>query len=245
MLTRRALTLAALAFPATAGAQSLFDQGRNLLNQGGISLPGAARGTGLSLADITQGLKDALAKGSQATLARLGKADGFLSDQAVHIPLPDQLRQVQSALKLVGAAGLADDLETRMNHAAEQAVPKAKDIFLGAIRNMSVSDAKGILDGPTDAATQYLRRTTGTQIGAQIRPLIETALQQAGAVNAYDRMLGRYAQIPGMPDAKASIVDWTRDKGLDGIFHYIAQEEADIRANPAARTTELLKKVFG
>ena len=90
-----------------------------------------------------------------------------------------------------------------------------------------------------------MRKATGSQLGAQIRPLIETALQQAGAVKAYDSMLGRYAQIPGLPDLKANITDWTRDKGLDGIFHYIATEEADIRANPAARTTELLRKVFG
>ncbi len=248
MLARRTLVLLASALPVSAAAQGFLDQGRNLLNQGGISVPGTGtgtRGTGLSAADIAQGLKDALAKGSQAALARLGRADGFLGDQAVHIPLPDTLRQVQSALRTVGASGMADDLETRMNRAAEQAVPKAKDIFLGAIRGMTVSDAQGILNGPADAATQFLRRTTGGQIGAQIRPLIDTALQQAGAVRAYDSMLGRYAQIPGMPDAKANIVDWTRDKGLDGIFHYVAREEADIRANPAARTTELLKKVFG
>lgn len=250
MITRRAVLLAGfglLALPHPSAAQGLLDQGRNLLNQGGVSLPGTGgtKGAGLSVGEIVLGLKDALVKGSNATVARLGKADGFLGDPSVRIPLPDTLRQVQSALRTVGASGMADDLETRMNRAAEQAAPKARDLFLSAIRGMSVSDAQGILNGPADAATQYLRRTTGGQLGTQIRPMIETALQQAGALRAYDSMLGRYAQIPGMPDAKANITDWTRDKGLDGIFHYIAKEEADIRANPAARTTELLKKVFG
>lgn len=250
MTSRRNLLLAAFGLavlPAAARAQGLLDQGRNLLNQGGVSLPGAGgtKGAGLSATQIVQGLKDALSKGSEKTVARLGKAGGFLSDQAVHIPLPDSLKQVQSALKTVGASGLADDLETRMNRAAEAATPKAKELFLSAIRGMSVSDAQGILNGPADAATQYLRKTTGSQLGTQIRPMIETALQQAGAVKAYDSMLGRYAQLPGLPDLKANITDWTRDKGLDGIFHYIAAEEADIRANPAARTTELLRKVFG
>jgi hypothetical protein len=249
-MRRRTLLEAALGLallPQFAKAQSLLDQGRNLLNQGGVAIPGTGggKGAGLSVADIAQGLKDALAKGAEKTVARLGRADGFLGDSAVHIPLPDTLRQVQSALRSVGAAGLADDLETRMNRAAEQAVPRARDLFASAIRAMTVADARAILDGPADAATQYLRRTTGPQLGTQIRPLIETALQQAGAVRAYDALVGRAAQIPGLPDAKGSIVDWTRDKGLDGIFHYIAHEEADIRANPAARTTELLKKVFG
>ena len=142
MTPRRNLLLAALGLgllPAAARAQGLLDQGRNLLNQGGVSLPGGGtRGAGLSVSEIVQGLKDALAKGSDKTVARLGKAGGFLSDPTVHIPLPDTLKQVQSALKAVGAAGLADDLETRMNRAAESATPKAKALFLSAIRGMSV-----------------------------------------------------------------------------------------------------------
>jgi hypothetical protein len=251
MPVRRRLLLALFGLPALvpdAGAQSLLDQGRSLINQGGGSLPGTAggaRGRGLSAGEIAQGLKDALARGSEQTVARLGKPDGFLGDKAIRIPLPDTLARVQSALRTVGASGLADDLETRMNRAAEQATPLAKDLFLRAIRGLTVSDAQGILNGPADAATQYLRRTTGGELGAQMRPLIERALQQAGAMQAYDSMMGAYARIPGVPDARANVVDWTRDKGLDGIFHYIAREEADIRANPAARTTEILRKVFG
>jgi hypothetical protein len=230
-------------------AQSLLDQGRNLLNQGGIAVPGSStggtRGRGMSAADIAQGLKDALEKGSAAAVARLGRPDGFLGDAAVRIPLPEQLARVQAALRSVGQSGIADDLETRMNRAAEQAMTAAKDIFTRAIRAMTVSDATGILNGPADAATQYLRRTTGTELGNRLRPPIETALKSAGAITAYDRMMGSARNLPGVPNVTADLADWTRDKGLDGIFHYVAREEADIRANPAARTTELLRKVFG
>jgi hypothetical protein len=249
------LTLSLAVCAAGAGragpthAQSLLDQGRNLLNQGGVAVPGASgggtRGRGLSVADIAQGLKDALEKGSSAAVAKLGRPDGFLGDTAVRIPLPDTLARVQSALRSVGQSGLADDLETRMNRAAEQAMPAAKDLFVRAIRALSVSDANGILNCPADAATQYLRRTTGGDLGAKLRPPIELALKNSGAVAAYDRMMGSYRNLPGMPNVTADLTDWTRDKGLDGIFHYVAREEADIRANPGARTSELLRKVFG
>ncbi len=245
LLGTGAATLAA----SPLAAQSLLDQGRNLLNQGGVAVPGGStgstRGRGMSAAEIAQGLKDALEKGSTAAVAKLGRTDGFLGDAAVRIPLPEQLARVQSALRSVGQSGLADDLETRMNRAAEQAMNAAKDIFVRAIRSMTVSDATGILNGPADAATQYLRRTTGSELGAKLRPPIEQALKNAGAVAAYDRMLGSYRNLPGVPNVSADLADWTRDKGLDGIFHYVAREEADIRANPAARTTELLRKVFG
>jgi hypothetical protein len=243
-MLRRTFVLGAIALPLPAAAQSLLDQGRNLLNQGGVSVPGT-RGRGLSVAEIAQGLKDALEKGAAASVARLGRADGFWGDAAVKIPLPETLARVQSALQSVGMSGMADDLQTRINRAAEQATPVARDIFLRAIRAMTVSDAQGILNGPSDAATQYLRRTTGTDIGNQMRPPIDRALQSVGAIQSYERMMGAYRNIPGVPDARGNLSDWTRDKGLDGVFHYVAREEADIRANPGARTTELLRKVFG
>lgn len=246
-MKRRLFLLGAVALPVTAQAQGLLDQGRNLLNQGGVSVPGTGgtRGHGLSVAEIAQGLKDALEKGAAAAVARLGRADGFLGDAAVKIPLPDTLARVQSALQSIGMSGMADDLQTRINRAAEQATPVARDIFMRAIRSMGVSDAQGILNGRNDAATQYLRRTTGTDIGNQMRPPIDRALQNVGAIQSYERMMGAYRNIPGVPDARGNLSDWTRDKGLDGIFHYVAREETDIRANPGARTTELLRKVFG
>jgi hypothetical protein len=244
-MDRRSLLLGACALPAAAQAQGLLDQGRNLLNQGGVSVPGGTRGRGLSVTEIAQGLKDALEKGAAAAVARLGRADGFLGDAAVKIPLPETLARVQSTLQAIGMSGMADDLQTRLNRAAEQATPVARDIFLRAIRSMTLSDAQGILNGPNDAATQYLRRTAGSDIGNLMRPPIDRALQNAGAIQSYERMMSAYRNIPGVPDARGNLSDWTRDKGLDGIFHYVAREETDIRANPGARTTELLRRVFG
>jgi hypothetical protein len=139
---------------------------------------------------------------------------------------------------------MTDDLEMRLNSAAEAATPKAKALFINAISQMSIADAKGILTGPDNAATSYLRQTMGVELGTEMQPLIQSALSQAGAVQAYDQVVGRYASIPFMPDVKADLNDYVVGKALDGIFYYVAQEEAAIRQDPAKRTTELLQKVF-
>lgn len=211
------------------------------LNSG---LYGQSAASALSLSEITTGLKQALSIGSQNVVGKLGVANGFNLDPSIHIPLPTQLQKVDNALKMVGMNGLTEDLELRLNRAAEAATPKAKEYFLSAIQNMSISDAKGILTGPQDSATQYLRRAMGTQLSSDMKPLVNTALAQAGAIQAYDQVMGQYGQIPFMPDVKADLNDYVVGKALDGIFHYVAAEEAAIRTNPAARTTELLKKVF-
>ena len=110
---------------------------------------------------------------------------------------------------------------------------------------MSITDAKNILTGPQDAATQFLRRTMGPGLGQEMQPLIQNALSQAGAIRAYDQVIGQYDQLPFMPDVKANLNNYVVDKAMDGIFYYVAQEEAAIRTNPAKRTTEILKTVFG
>lgn len=175
----------------------------------------------------------------------MGVLDGFNADPAIHIPLPDSLSKVQSALKTVGMSGMADELELKLNRAAEEASSQATDIFWGAIESMSIDDAKGILNGPDDAATQYLRRTTGGQLKDSMRPVVDSSVSEVGAIQSYDAMMGEYENIPFMPDAKADITDYALEKTMDGIFHYVAVEEAAIRNNPVERSTELLQKVFG
>ena len=211
------------------------------LNSG---LYGEAASSALSNSDIIAGLKQALSIGSQNVVGQLGAANGFNLDPNIRIPLPDQLQRVDRALSAVGMNRLTEDLELRLNRAAEAATPKAKQYFLSAIQNMTINDAKGILTGPQDSATQYLHRTMGTQLAGDIKPIVETTLADAGAVRAYDQVLGQYSQIPFMPDVKADLNNYVVEKALDGIFYYVAAEEAAIRQNPAARTTELLKKVF-
>jgi len=203
----------------------------------------------LTNTDIILGLKEALNIGSGNVVSQLGVLNGFNSDSNIRIPLPDTLAKVDSALSAIGMNSLTSDLETRLNRAAEAATPKAKALFLSAIQNMTINDAKGILTGPQDSATQYLRKAMGPQLIQDMQPLIQSALSQAGAIQAYDQVVGRYDQIPFVSslsgNAKTSLNDYVTDKAMDGIFYYVAQEEAAIRANPAKRTTEILQKVFG
>jgi len=198
----------------------------------------------LSNHDVVAGLKDALRIGSEHVVAQLGKNNGFNGDSKIHIPLPDNMKKVKSALSAVGMAGMMDDLELRLNRAAEAAVPKAKRIFGKAIRHMSIADAKVILGGKNNAATMYFKRKMSKPLSQEMKPVVDHALAQAGAIRAYDKVMGRYQSLPFMPDVKANLSQHVLDLALSGIFHYMAEEEAAIRKNPVKRTTAILKKVF-
>lgn len=224
---------------------TLLEQGKGLLGTLGGKSGGTASTGGLSSGEIGSGLREALKVGTERVVGRLGRTDGFNADKDVHIPLPDTLRKVQSGLKMVGASGLADDLELRMNRAAEVATPKAKELFWQAIGEMTIEDAERIWRGPNDAATQYFRGKMSQPLAVSMRPVVDESLAEAGAVKSYDAMMGRYQQIPMMPDVKANLTDWVLEKAMDGIFLYLGREEAAIRTNPAQRTTDLLRKVFG
>ena len=252
--SRRLLLSAILAAaPAAAAAQSLLDQGKSLLQQeegaAGEASPGASGGTGASLSQsqIGAGLKDALKVASQRVVSRVGKVDGYNGDPAIRIPLPETLQKIQAPLKSVGAGGALDDLQLKMNRAAEQAAPKALNIFTNAASKLSITDARAILNGPPDAATQYFKRTTSDQLTASFRPIVDNSLSQVGAVKAFNGVKSQAASLPfgGEEVNKFNLTDFTVGKALDGLFHYLATEEAAIRSNPAARTTDLLKKVFG
>ncbi len=233
------LFAALLLLSSTASAQnSLLQQGLGLLSSSGSQTGSLSQG------EMGEGLKEALRVGTEAVVAQLGRTDGFNTDKAIHIPLPGQLSTVQKALKAAGYSGLVDDLELKLNRAAEQATPKAKALFVDAISAMTIEDASKILSGPDDAATQYFRKAMGPGLAKEMAPIVDATLAEAGAVQAYDSMMGQYKTLPFMPDAKANLTQYVVDKGLDGIFHYVAKEEAAIRTNPAARTTDLLKKVF-
>jgi hypothetical protein len=245
-LTRRML-LGALfaALPVVARAQSsLLNQGKSLL--GNVTGGGSGSGAKLSDSEIGGGLKDALKVASQRVVGRVGKTDGFWSDPAIRVPLPGPLEQASGPLKAVGASSLLDDLHLKMNRAVEQASPKALDIFTGAVSKMSITDARGILTGPKDAATQYFRRTTSGDLTTAFRPIVDQSLSGVGAVTAYKAVESKASSLPlvGGNLSGFNLTDFTVGKGLDGLFHYMGVEEEQIRTNPAARTTDLLKKVF-
>lgn len=194
---------------------------------------------------VAAGLKEALRVGSETVVAKLGQADGFNADPAIHIPLPKSFTTVQSALKPLGMSYLLDDLELKLNRAAEQATPKAKELFLSSIEQMTLDDVMGIYNGPPDAATRYFQEKMSEPLGVAMKPIVDQTLTQAGAVQAYDNVMGQYRTVPFVPDVKADLSGYVVEQGMNGIFHYLAQEEAAIRQNPAKRTTELLKTVFG
>jgi len=205
----------------------------------------ADSGGGLSTNDIARDLKQALSVGSQNVVGQLGQANGFNNDPVAHIPLPRSLEKVRDVARKVGLSGELDNLEVRLNRAAEQATPKAKALFLSAISRMSIDDAVGILRGPDDAATQYFRGTMGSDLADEMRPIIDDSLAQVGAVRSFNSLLASYRKIPLAPPIEADLTNHVLEKGVDGIFHYIAVEEKAIRDNPVKRTTELLQRVFG
>ncbi len=215
------------------------------------STMGGDGGTGgaMSSVEIGRGLKEALKLGTERVIGQVGQPGGYLKDAAIHIPLPGFLGRAQELLQAAGAAGLLDDLEVRLNRAAEAAAPQARDIFFDAIGQMTLADARQILDGPDDAATRYFQRTMTPELKAAFRPVVDRELANAGAIQAFDSVTERYAAVPFAPalgrDAKDRLVDHALEGATDGIFHYLAREEKAIRQNPAARTTDLLKKVFG
>ena len=199
----------------------------------------------LSNADITAGLKEALTKGSSAVVGQLGQQNGFSGDPTIRIPLPKTLLTARDFAQNVGLQKPFDDLELRLNRAAELATPKAKSLFVGAIKDMTVQDATSILKGPDDAATSYFRGQTGPSLRSAMRPLVDDALAEVGAVQTFNELLKQYNAIPLAPKVDADLSGHVVDKGANGIFHYLAQEEKEIRTNPVKRTSELLQRVFG
>lgn len=206
---------------------------------------GDSAGGSLSITEISNGLKEALTIGSGQVVSQLGRTDGFNADPIAHIPLPTALDRARTAAARIGLDSSFDSLETRLNRAAELATPKAKELFVSAIQQMTLEDAKGILQGPDDSATQYFRGAMGTRLSNAMRPIVDDSLAQVGAVRVFNDLLASYRQIPFAPPIEANLTDHVVNTGMDGIFHYIAREEQAIRENPLKRTTELLRRVFG
>lgn len=219
-----------------------WDKGKQLLEGFGGDDSGTA--TTLSNADIAAGLREALRVGSDNVVNQLGQTNGYYEDPKAHIPLPDSLGRVRDTLARVGLAEQLDDLELRMNRAAEAAAPKARTMFVDAIRNMTLDDARAIYNGPEDAATRYFQEQMSTPLQREFTPVIDSSLAEVGAIRTYDQIMSDYQEMPFVPDIKADLSQHVADHAIGAIFDYLAVEEATIRANPARRTTELLQKVF-
>jgi hypothetical protein len=245
------LTASILTFGSTSSAYAnWFEKGADVLkgiqgsdNNGQNNRPGLNSELGTD--EIQQAFKQALSQGTETIVNQLGAKDGFNADPQIHIPLPKSLKKVQSTLDQFGMGDYMSDLETKLNRAAEAATPQAKALFINAIKDMSFEDIQKIYKGPKDSATQYLKEKTSPQLKQQMAPIIDNTLNEVGALKAYDKAIKKYKDLPFVPNVKADLQQHVIDEGLDGMFHYIAKEEAAIRENPVKQTTNLLKKVFG
>lgn len=211
----------------------------------GQDVYGQVSGKPLTQQDIAAGLKQALEVGTNNVVSQIGKRNGFYRDSSIHIPLPKSLAKVQRTLKKVGLSSYLDELELSLNRAAEQAVPKAKRLFWQAIEEMSWDDVMKIYNGPDDAATRYFKKKMTPALTREMYPVVQRTLASAGVIKAYDKVMKEYYAIPYVPKVKANLNDYVIQQTLDGMFYYLAKEEAAIRNDPVKRTTELLQRVFG
>ena len=199
----------------------------------------------LSNDEASGGLKEALTQGVGKAVATLGAADSFLGNKDVKIPLPKSLKKIEKAMKLVGMGKQSDELVLKMNRAAEAAVPEAKVLLVDSVKQMTLADARAILTGPNDAATQYFKRTTSAKMSEKFLPIVTKAtenVQLAASYNKYAEMGSKFGVVK---KEDANIEQYVTNKALDGVYLMIAKEEAAIRTNPLGQASSLLKKVFG
>jgi Protein of unknown function (DUF4197) len=209
-------------------------------------LPGGTRAPGpLSDVRIGQGLKQALQVGTENAVKLTGRTDGYFKNQAIKILIPDTLRTFERALRVVGYERELDDFVLKMNRAAERAAPSAKTIFWDAIGEMTIDDARGILNGAQTAATDYFKSKTMEPLTAAFSPVVHRTMGEVGLTRQYQELFGRAQRLPFL-DLEAFDLDrYVVGRALDGLFHVLGEEETRIRTNPAARVTELLREVFG
>ena len=205
-------------------------------------------GTGVSSLtneETSGGLKEALTQGVGKAVASLGAADGFLGNKEVKIPLPKSLKKVEKVMKLMGMQKQSDELVLKMNRAAEAAVPEAKTLLVDSIKQMTLADAKAILTGSQDSATQYFKKTTSKQMAEKFLPIVEKATANVQLADSYNKYAGQGAKLGVVKKEDANINQYVTQKALDGVYLMIAKEEAAIRANPLGQANGLIKKVFG
>ncbi len=206
---------------------------------------GVAGGEALSVDETVSGLKEALSVGTGNAVSFLSETDGYFGNELTRILMPEKIQNVADMLKNVGMGEQVDHFVLTMNRAAENAAPQAKGFFMDAIKEMSFEDAKGILNGGDNSATQYLDSKTRTKITEAFKPVISSSLDEVGATKAYKDMMSSFTSLPFMSAQSLDLDNYVTDKALGGLFLKVGEEEAKIRTNPAARVTDTLKQVFG
>lgn len=199
----------------------------------------------LSNKDTASGLKEALARGVDVAVGQLGKANGFMGDSRVKIPLPESARAAEKMMRTLGMKKQADELIEAMNRAAEMAVVEAKPILSNAVKSMGFDDARGILTGGDDAATQYFKRTTSDAIAAKFLPIVRKSTAKVNLAGQYNQYAGKAAKLGLLDKNDADLDVYVTNKAMDGLFLMIAEQEKAIRKDPVGTGSSMLKKVFG
>jgi hypothetical protein len=242
-----ALLLLSLSSFSASAQFRLSDLKDILTKQAGTrtSTGGGSATSGLSSSEAASGLREALLQGIGKGADQASQTDGFYLNRLIRIPFPPDAQRVATTLRSIGLGSQVDKFELSLNRGAEDAARSAKPIFISAIKSLTFSDVWNILTGQKDAATQFLKRTTSTQLVAAFSPIMQRSLDQVGATRYYTQLATTYNQLPLTQKVQPDLNQYATGKAVDGLFTLIAQEEANIRENPVARTTELLRRVFG
>ena len=204
----------------------------------------AVKGESLSTEEVAAGLKEALTNGASKGSDLVSQVDGYFKNAEIKIPFPPEVQKVETKLRQMGMGDQVDKFVLALNRGAEDAAKEAKPIFVTAIKQMTIQDAWSILKGEDDSATQYLKRTTTSQLTDKFKPVIQKSLEKTNATKYYKDLVTTYNKIPMVQKVNPNLDDYATEKAISGLFVMVAKEEKSIRDNPTARTTELLKKVF-
>ena len=232
------LIITSIAFSSNAQLPNL----KKRLEKNNVSLPGTR---GLDQDEVGRGLKEALNKGIEKGVDKLSVKDGYFKDDQIKLMLPKEAQKVEAKLRKLGQGEKVDATIESLNRAAEDAAGSAKELFVSAIKNLTLKDAVNILNGADDAATVYLSNSTRAQLMDRFSPIIKASLDKVGATAQWAKLFNVYNKIPFVEKVNPDLVAYTTDKAIEGLFIQVAKQELEIRKNPAARTTALLKKVFG
>jgi hypothetical protein len=235
-------------FVTHSNALTMSDVKDALKSKGSTSATNSSNAKGvdsLSNDEASGGLKEALTQGVSKAVASLGAMDGFFGNNAVKIPLPNSLKKIQKGMKMMGMGKQSDELVLKMNRAAEAAVPEAKALLVDSVKKMTLADAKTILTGPQDAATQYFKKTTSAQMAEKFLPIVQKATEKVQLAETYNKYAAMGSKFGVVKKEDANINQYVTQKALDGVYYMVAQEEAAIRKDPLGQASSLLKKVFG
>ena len=224
-----------------SSATAAFPQFNKLLDQAKKVVSGQP----LTADEVAQGLKEALTNGISKGSDLVSKADGYFKNPEIKIPFPPDVKRVEDKLRQIGMGGEVDKFVLSLNRGAEDAAKEAKPIFVNAIKQMTIDDAFGILKGQPDAATQFLKRTTTAQLKEKFKPVVQNSLDKVNATRYYGDLVGTYNKIPFVEKVNPDLNEYATDMAIKGLFTMIAKEEKNIRQDPLARTSDLLKRVFG